>query len=237
MRKGGLSANAIKYIAIIAMLLDHIAWYFLAFSSPLAQVFHVVGRITAPVMCFFIAEGYHYTKDVKKYAGRLFLFALISQIPWYMVHNNFWTFSFNMMFTLLLGLISIAAVDKIESKTLSVLIVILCCFLSCYCDWSITAILWCVLFYKFRDDKKKNVIAFSIVAVITFARNIILNLSNYNNIGSALKSSLFVLGIFLSLILLLNYNGEKGGSKYSKWVFYVFYPLHLLVIGIILKAA
>lgn len=233
--KKGLSADAIKYIAIFAMLLDHIAWFFLAFSSPLAQIFHTIGRITAPVMCFFIAEGYHYTKDVRKYALRLFVFALISQIPWYMVHDNFWALSFNMIFTLLLGLISIAAVDKIENKTLSVLIVILACLLSNYCDWSITAVLWCVLFYKFREDRKKNIIAFSAVTVFTFAVNIMKNLSAHWDLEASIKNSLFVLGIFLSLILLLNYNGEKGKFKYSKWVFYVFYPLHLFIIGIILK--
>lgn len=233
--KKGLSADAIKYIAIFAMLLDHIAWFFLDFSSPLAQVFHTFGRITAPVMCFFIAEGYHYTRNVKRYALRLFVFALISQLPWYLIHDNFWSLSFNMIFTLLLGLISILAVDKIESKTLSVLIVILACLLSNYCDWSITAVLWCVLFYKFRDSKKKNIIAFSAVTVYTFAANIMQNMSAGWNLNHSVKNSLFVLGIFLSPILLLNYNGEKGKFKYSKWVFYVFYPLHLLVMGLILK--
>ena len=49
-QRRGLNRDAIKYLAIAAMLLDHIAWYLLPFSSPTAQVFNVFGRITAPVM-------------------------------------------------------------------------------------------------------------------------------------------------------------------------------------------
>lgn len=85
--KKSLSRDAIKYIAVFAMLLDHIAWTFLPFGTAVSQVFHSFGRITAPVMCFFISEGYVYTKSKKKYMLRLFVFALISQIPWYLMRG------------------------------------------------------------------------------------------------------------------------------------------------------
>ena len=76
-----LNRNAVKYIAVFAMLLDHIAWTFLDFSTPTAQIFHIVGRTTAPVMCFFLAQGYEHTRSFKKYALRLFVFAVISEVP------------------------------------------------------------------------------------------------------------------------------------------------------------
>ena len=79
--KKPLNSNALKYIAIIAMLIDHIAWAFVPFSSALGQIMHLIGRFTAPIMCYFISEGYFHTKDVKKYIFRIGIFAIISQLP------------------------------------------------------------------------------------------------------------------------------------------------------------
>ena len=68
-----LDANAIKLIAIIAMTVDHITWAIFPGTQAVWYVFalHVVGRLTAPIMWFFIAEGYHYTHNIKKYLLRL----------------------------------------------------------------------------------------------------------------------------------------------------------------------
>ena len=77
----GLSGTTIKFIAIAAMLIDHIAWAFVPTYSVFGQIMHVIGRITASIMCFFVAEGYYYTKNVKKYVLRLAIFALISHVP------------------------------------------------------------------------------------------------------------------------------------------------------------
>ena len=61
LRMRGLSRNQLKLIAITAMVCDHLAWGFLDFMSPLAQILHVIGRFTLPIMCFFIAEGFRRT--------------------------------------------------------------------------------------------------------------------------------------------------------------------------------
>ena len=79
-QKRGLDSNAVKLIAIAAMTIDHIAWALWP-GYPhelLPLLMHLIGRVTCPVMCFFIAEGYHYTRDVNKYTFRLFAFALVS---------------------------------------------------------------------------------------------------------------------------------------------------------------
>lgn len=57
----GLSRTQLKLIAICAMVCDHVAWGFLDFMTPLAQMMHVIGRLTIPIMCFFIAEGFRHT--------------------------------------------------------------------------------------------------------------------------------------------------------------------------------
>ena len=60
-----MSSNTLKIIAITAMLTDHIAWAFVPSRSLLGQLMHIIGRLTAPIMCFLIAEGYHHTSNVK----------------------------------------------------------------------------------------------------------------------------------------------------------------------------
>ena len=63
-------------------MLDHAATVFLADTAPAALFFHAVGQIAAPIMCFFIAEGYAYTSNLKKYLLRLFIAAVISHVPY-----------------------------------------------------------------------------------------------------------------------------------------------------------
>lgn len=82
--KTGLNGNQLKLIAIIAMTVDHLAWVlFPGYSlQPAAIALHLLGRIAAPVFCFFIAEGFFYTHDLKKYILRLLLFAIPSHFAY-----------------------------------------------------------------------------------------------------------------------------------------------------------
>ncbi len=83
-REKGLNANQLKLIAIAAMTLDHLIWtLYPGYSTEwFVILFHITGRLTAPIMWFFIAEGYHYTHDIKKYAARLFLLTVISHFAY-----------------------------------------------------------------------------------------------------------------------------------------------------------
>ena len=80
----GLTGDALKLLAILAMTLDHIAWLLFpgypAQAMPLAM--HIIGRLTCPIMCYFIAEGYHYTRNFRRYALRLFLLAIVSHFAY-----------------------------------------------------------------------------------------------------------------------------------------------------------
>ena len=79
-----LNSNHIKLIAIIAMTIDHIAdlLYPGMPNNIISNIMHIIGRITAPIMFFFICEGFYYTKDLKKYITRLFIFSLISHFAY-----------------------------------------------------------------------------------------------------------------------------------------------------------
>ena len=78
----GLSGNALKLVAIVAMTVDHLAWMgietYQQAETPLQIALHSIGRLTAPIMFFFVAEGYHHTHNFRRYLGRLFLLAVVS---------------------------------------------------------------------------------------------------------------------------------------------------------------
>lgn len=232
-RTHGCSRDTLKYLAIAAMLLDHIAWYLLEFSSPWAQAFHVVGRVTAPVMCFFLAQGYVYTRSVPRYLGRLLCFAALSQIPWYFLHPSKGWLTFNFLFTLALSLLAIHAWERIGNLPLRLLAVAACVAASYYCDWHIYAPLWCLLFYLFRKDKGKQLLAFSGVALFYIEETVRTRLNAGFSLHTALRTSAFTLGVFLAIPLLQLYNDRKGRFAWSKWVFYWFYPVHLAVLAIL----
>ena len=80
--RGFINRNTLKYIVIVAMLIDHIAELFESSIDP--TVYHImrfIGRLTGPTMAFFLAEGAKYTRDIAKYQKRLAIFAAVSWLP------------------------------------------------------------------------------------------------------------------------------------------------------------
>lgn len=228
---GGLTADSIKWIAIAAMLIDHIAWGFVPFDSAPGQIMHIIGRITAPTMCFFLAEGYAHTRSFRKYALRLGAFALISHIPFVLFETGepLRLFPFNVIYTLFLSLLAIRACDKIENGGLRFLAVFGLCVLSLPGDWMFFDILFALAFWRNRGDFRRQAQAFSILAL---GMVLVGTLSEVLS-GGEVYGQLFQAGVLLCLPILSLYNGERGGGRYSKWAFYIFYPAHLLLLGLL----
>lgn len=86
-----MDANTIKLIAVIAMTIDHVTWMiYPGYPKEFVPILlHIIGRLTCPIMCYFIAEGYHYTKNLNKYTVRLFLFAFISHFAYVFASMDF----------------------------------------------------------------------------------------------------------------------------------------------------
>lgn len=241
--KRGLSANTLKYFAIAAMLIDHIAWCFVETYSVLGQIMHVIGRLTAPIMCYFIAEGYYYTKNVKKYLLRLGIFAVISWAPFlFMEFGTFPVYYFSqggqaiiypmqgVIYTFFLGLLALVVIHSESlNKLAKVLLLIPIFLLSFLGDWLFFAIIWIIIFDKYRGDFKKQMIWFAATAVLMELFSML--------IGMTFAESLFQLGVLLAIVPLYFYNGKRGGSEkfrtFNKWFFYVFYPLHMVILGIL----
>ena len=230
-RKRGLSAAGLKYIAIAAMLIDHLAWMYTELPSAEGQLLHFIGRLTAPIMFFFVAEGYAHTRSVPKYALRLLVLALISHIPFvYFESGTVTLLPFSVICTLLLGLMAIWAWDCIVPLLPRVLAVIAICVAAYPADWSFWGVLLCLAFFICRGSFPKTCAA---VSIICFARILYIYLFWWNGpISDFVSAYFFQLGILLPLPLLRLYNGERG-SAFSKRLFYVFYPAHLLILGLI----
>ena len=227
-----INRNQLKYLAIIAMIIDHIGWTFVDTLSVGGQIMHFFGRLTGPIMAFMLYEGYMHTKNVKKYAFRLGLFALISW-PAYSFYETRKIFSaqFGVIYTLFLGLLVLWMWDKANiKKWLKVLLTVAACLLSLMGDWPIFDILWPLFLFIYREEPKKQWTAFTIVIAVEVI------LTNLLCIGGPYPyRQLFQFGAFMVLpILMFCYNGEPGKKNaFNKWFFYIFYPLHLVILSLL----
>ena len=240
--KASLNSNQIKMIAILAMTIDHIAWLmFPGYQSDMVPVImHIMGRITCPIMCYFIAEGYHYTKDISKYTRRLFVFAFLSHFAYRFFFADFtdWK-SFipfysgevfdqtSVMWSLAWGLVMlrVAYSEKIR-ETIKPVLIILICLITFPSDWSCIASLCILAFGTNRGDFKKQmrwmVFYVAVYAIVYFA-------------ALDKRYGLIQMAVVLAIPVLWMYNGQRGCSRrrntVMKWLFYIYYPLHLFVLG------
>lgn len=224
-----LNRTQLKYIAALAMLIDHIGMMFISITTPLGATCRIIGRLTAPIMCFFLAEGYEHTRSKYKYGIRLLIFSLIAQ-PFYAYAHGSTVFEadFNMIFTLFLSFMILVCFDRIENSFLRFVTVAALIGISGYGDWGITAPLWVLGFYCFKGNTKKTLFYYSAIVIFWIFRAIY----NCMDSGYLWYYELCQLGLFMFPFMYLCYNGEKGnGSKFSKWFFYAFYPLHLFILA------
>lgn len=243
MPKRGISQEGLKLIACLTMLIDHIGativytMYLNAYYAgdyavsnaivPVYQTMRIIGRIAFPIYCFLLVEGAHYTRSPKKYALRLFVGMLLSEIPFDLAFSGAidWE-SCSVMVTLLLGFGMIMAMDRV--KGFWKIAVIVPFFL--LAEWLRTdyagnglAIIALMALTKDRPGEKL-LRSLGLVVLLWFGPAI--------QVGPVqLPMELFGL---LGLIPMLSYQGKKRtASKTVQWAFYLFYPVHLLVLALL----
>lgn len=233
-RLRGLNSNHIKMIAIIAMTIDHLTWAFFPGLQTVWYVYalHIVGRLTAPIMWFFIAEGFHYTRDVKKYIIRLFIFAGVSHfaydfafgIPFLPLSTGVFNQT-SVMWSLAWAVVLLAICNNSNVPTWGKIISIAgICLISFPSDWSSIAVMAPFFLYANRERLRLQ------------ARTIVFWTAIYAAVYFFFIDKAY--GIlqmftFLTIPILAQYNGERGSWKGMKWFFYIYYPAHLVVVGII----
>ena len=250
--KRDLSGSTLKLIAMLTMLIDHIAACVLSkviTSNPdnfdalgsvkHNQIYHIyiamrlIGRIAFPIFIFLLIEGFKYTRNRWKYMARLFLFAFISEIPFDMAVNlnredilsgKIVEFSSqNVFFTLAIGMLVITVIDiianlKIDSLGLfwfkfCVAVLGMGLAFALQTDYGAVGVLAIVAAYYFRGEKEKQTVASCVILAAT---------------------SLTELFALVDIIPIYFYRGRRGLQ--FKWLFYAFYPVHLLALAIIIYA-
>lgn len=247
--------KSLKWIAVVSMLIDHVAKALLSqpmlinvwgmdlpSSYALLRVLNMIGRIAFPIFAFGIAQGCAYTRDSRRFLGRLALFAVISEVPYNLAFRGssffFRYFDFNnIFFALFLGAVCCCIYQFFFEKSkkwaafllIPPIIIIAEAF---ELEYGGLGILFVLLPYLFRESKKLQLLSLGAVAVLFY-----LFYAQYNGIGLQwmMEGNLNVFtfmdtaGALIGVGLLAFYNGEKG-KNYPKWFFYIFYPGHLLAL-------
>ena len=235
----GLSGTALKMIACITMLIDHIGASCIEAGLLLPElekgevsggaldqlslfqldrVLRFTGRLAFPVFCFLLVEGFVHTHDVKKYVRRLFLFALISEVPFDLAffRTPFDPSAQNVYWTLALGVLAMAGLKHFEKPDGSASWKGLLCAAGCTLaallactDYNGIGVLIICALYLTRGDRKRQ----CIVGAVLFA---------------------WELTAPLAFVLVWFYNGQRGRyTPAMQKVFYWFYPVHLSVLAVV----
>ena len=219
-----MTSFLLKMIGIISMLCDHSGDAIIKnFSN-----FNLIGRFAFPIFAFQAANGYIHTRNLKNYMIRLLIFAIISQIPFMLFISTYSNnFSLNIFFTLLLGICSLYVYDKINNKILGFAAVIAISIIAqlIKVDYGAFGVLAIFLFYLFKNDKLKMVISFLLICIGKYTLYTIQNPILYQYY---IKLGIFT---FLAIIPILFFNNKEGPKL--KYFFYIFYPLHLIVLWFI----
>lgn len=224
-----MSSFVLKIIACVCMFCDHFGDAVFGTTTFL----NFIGRISFPIFCFQIVQGYIHTHDVKKYITRLGLFALISQVPFMLFyHFVFGDFAINVIFTLLFGLLAILIYDKYHK------FVGVCCGLLlatiaqiCKFDYGFFGVFIIFIFYLFHNKKIYLGIIYILSVFIKYLIPPIQKGIPIYYLFSINTYSLLMYFTCFAIIPILFYNGQKG--KDAKYLFYIFYPVHLLILAMI----
>ena len=228
-----MSSFVLKIIGIISMLCDHYSDVIIGENTYL----NLIGRIALPIFAFQTAQSYIHSSNIKKYMLRLFIFACISQFSFFVYKTMFGTkVELNVLFTFLFGIFALIAYDKIKNNYLGfsvvVIISLIAELLKTDFRWFGVACVFMFYIYSKSIDRKYEIkklillfVAFVVLVILFYLKQIILYPDNI----------IFILKVILStcmaLIPIYLYNGKRGYK--IKYLFYIFYPLHFLVLWLL----
>lgn len=222
MEKRGLPQEALKAIACVTMLLDHIGAMFMR-----GETLRIIGRIAFPIFCFLMAEGAYYTRNPRRYALRLIIGMLLSELPFDYAFRFGPTWgSQSVMVTLLIGFIAVEAIQSTSVGILKLLITAAGFALADYAntDYGGYGVLLVILFSQTRGQWWFQTVLVAMFAWMTPSLWI-------SVLGLRIPIEMFAV---LAMIPIGLYSGRKlTTSKVAQWAFYLFYPLHLTVLVLI----
>lgn len=234
----GLSGNALKVIAIVAMTIDHLAWMgietYEQAETPLQIFLHCIGRLTAPMMIFFVAEGYYHTHNYNLYLRRLLMLAVVSHFAFCYFNMSGYNPLDNLLFNatsiawpLMWGLILLRVWDMPQlTRWLKVIVTVVACGLTFTSDWSCAAPLAILMVGRSRGNFYKQMLWLMLIISLYAVAFFIFHSQVYGMVH---------LACWLAVPVLAMYNGERGKYKWLGKFFYYYYPAHLVLIGLLAR--
>ena len=215
-----LSGSTLKVIAMISMVIDHIALYLMEHGTLLYETMRCVGRIAFPIFAFLIAEGFIHTRSRYRYFFTLLGFAVISEIPWYLLNGADGTH--NVMFTLALGVATLMVLENLLQRSMVL------GFLWTLGMAGLTS--WLGVDYEWRGI---------LVIVISYLYNTYAHFFPYSRGMQFFCTFVFmmqygVIGVVMACMIIYLYGGTRGfvQGSIAKYGFYAFYPIHLFFLSI-----
>ena len=223
-----VSGSMLKLLAMVTMLIDHVAVFWLsqypAVMEPLftvgstqVSVFYImrsIGRVAFPIYCFLLTEGFVHTANRRRYGLNLLLFALVSELPWNFVHTGTLLYGDqNVFFTLFFGFCALCMIERLHKRPALYSAGILLVFAAAY---------------LFRADYGYLGVAAIIGMYVLRSQSVVRAM-----VCTCLFSARWRAG--LAFIPIALYNGKRGfiKGKLGKYICYAFYPIHLLVLGLL----
>lgn len=232
------------------MFIDHLG----ATLLPDLLWLRYIGRLAFPIFAFLLVEGYHHTRNLPNYMTRLLILALVSDIPFGLLSQGSWIYQpfQNVIWTFLLGLVAIWLLDQLHKNLskpanylLGVLVLAIFAWLAEWLstDYSYRGLLVILAFHIFRgmssQQKTKQLIAFLIVSLVLSNINTLIIIGGWKNIPMYWEHYGFQLispQIFapLALPIIWSYNNQAGPTSKKIQTFnYLFYPIHMLILGLL----
>ena len=223
-----LSGSMLKVIAVVSMLVDHVALFLLKDNPQCGMVLFVIGnrvftpyvlcrlfgRLAFPIFAFLVVEGFMHTRNRLRYGLNLLIFAILSEIPWNLVNGGMLTYpTQNVLFTLLLGYLGLCAIEAYKSRWLPQAIIIIGLFavsMYLHANFGAKGYILILSIYCLRHIKPVQ----AVVGMLILP---------------------FKLMVGLSFVVINMYNGKRGfiQGNFAKYLFYIIFPLHLLIIWLI----
>jgi hypothetical protein len=254
-----ITESTLKSIALITMLIDHIAAVLIPSRTLPYIIMRFIGRFSAPIFCWFLVQGFWRTRNFKKYLSRVFLFAVLSYYPYILalkggnltfndISENY--LQLNMLFTFFFGLIFLYGVHKAEKIPLKVAFVLLGVVGISFCSYGLFGLGMIVAMDVMYSNKKLGVLAFTAV-IFAKSYDSFTTIFSGNDTFLELKNSLptmysliikiihdnFAFLLPMCLVALPQKPNQPRPTTGEKWFFYIFYPAHLFLLGLLICVA
>lgn len=244
-RKNSVTSAGLQWIAYLTMLIDHFfaVVYYPLLNRPgvtdgmwcLYRAGRAVGRISFVLFAFMIAEGFHYTRDRKRYCLRIAALAVISEVPFDLAFaQTVWNpESQNIFFTLLLGILALCLIERWKEKPwLQFLAAAVACAAAWLLrtDYKFMGVILIIMFAVCRGNSGRQAVLGGLILYGgTFAMYVAEYIGYGYSVWDLAASALRELYGMAAFVILHHYHGEKG-KRLPKWICYTFYPMHLLLL-------